>query len=121
MTTVSDMRTGRRQRARRIGTVAALMGFLATAPAFAADVLPLLTAKRCNACHDSVVTLLGPPYAAIAVRHRSNNEDMVEVLARKIVLGGGGNWGVVPMVPNEHVSMDEARAMARWILAIQSE
>lgn len=40
------------------------------------------------------------------------------VLARKIVLGGGGSWGLVPMVPNEHVTLDEARAMAEWILAL---
>ncbi len=34
----------------------------------------------------------------------------------KIIVGGTGNWGVVPMVPNEHVSIDEARAISRWIL-----
>jgi cytochrome c len=42
---------------------------------------------------------------------------MTEVLARKIVLGGGGNWGVVPMVPNEHVSESDARSLANWILS----
>jgi cytochrome c len=123
----SDTRTGKRRRARRIGTAAALMTLLGigvgagATPAFAADILPLLAAKRCNACHDMSATLIGPPYSAIAVRHRSNKEALVEVLARKIVLGGGGNWGVVPMVPNEHVSIDEARVMAKWILEIQAQ
>jgi len=41
---------------------------------------------------------------------------MTEVLARKIILGGGGNWGVVPMVPNEHVSATDAHSIAGWIL-----
>jgi cytochrome c len=76
--------------------------------------------KRCVACHDLTQTRIGPPFAAIALRHRANKDDMVEVLARKIVLGGGGNWGPVPMVPNEHVSLDEARAMAKWILEIKT-
>ncbi len=84
--------------------------------AFAADVAALITQKRCDACHDVTATRIGPPFVAIALRHRADKENMVEVLAHKIVLGGGGNWGVVPMVPNEHVSLDEARAMARWIL-----
>ena len=46
---------------------------------------------------------------------------MLEVLARKIVHGGGGNWGLVPMVPNEHVTLEDARAMAAWILALADE
>jgi len=78
----------------------------------------LLVEKRCNACHDASKTLIGPPYVAIATRHRGDKDEMVEVLARKIVLGGGA-WGVVPMVPNDHVTLEEARAMARWILAIR--
>lgn len=76
----------------------------------------LLVENRCVACHETDRPLIGPPYRAIAARHAAHKEIMVEVLARKIIVGGAGNWGVVPMVPNEHVSEDEALAMARWIL-----
>jgi cytochrome c len=79
----------------------------------------LLGEKRCVACHDVSRNLLGPPYKAIAARHAAQKDTMVEVLAQKIIAGGAGNWGVVPMVPNEHVSLDEARAMSRWILGLQ--
>lgn len=79
----------------------------------------LVKTKRCVACHDQSQTLIGPPYEAIAARHAANKELMVEVLAHKIIVGGAGNWGVVPMVPNEHVSLEEARAMVRWILDLQ--
>lgn len=78
----------------------------------------LLVEKRCIACHETDRPLIGPPYRAIAARHAAQKEIMVEVLARKIIIGGAGNWGAVPMVPNEHVSEDEALAMARWILAL---
>lgn len=84
--------------------------------AMGADAATLIVQRRCDACHDMTAMRIGPPYTAIALRHRADKDNMVEVLARKIVMGGGGNWGVVPMVPNEHVSLDEARAMARWIL-----
>ena len=30
--------------------------------------------------------------------------------------GEAGNWGVVPMVPSEHVSPEETRAIAAWVL-----
>lgn len=73
---------------------------------------------RCTGCHDTDRTLIGPSYKAIAARHTANKEIMADVLAQKIIVGGAGNWGVVPMVPNEHVSLDEARAISRWILSL---
>ena len=91
-------------------------------PADEADILKLFAAKRCIACHDTDEVLLGPPYRAVAARHRHADRDVtVEVLAWKIITGGAGNWGVVPMVRNEHVSIDEARAMARWILTLAQD
>lgn len=76
----------------------------------------LARASRCDSCHDAVRVLIGPPYQAIAARYANDRQVMETVLARKILVGGGGNWGVVPMVPNEHVKPDEARALARWVL-----
>ena len=78
----------------------------------------LLGQAHCDACHKLDEPSLGPPYVAIAARHAPRQDVMVEVLARKIVLGGGGNWGVVPMVPNQWVSIEDARVMAEWILSL---
>lgn len=82
--------------------------------------LPLLKENGCHACHSVDVTLLGPPYKAISLLHSANKETMREVLIQKIISGGGGNWGLVPMVPNEHVTEDEARDMVEWILELES-
>lgn len=76
----------------------------------------LVQGYRCYACHHMTEALIGPPYQAIAARHGGQKDVMTEVLARKILLGGGGSWGVVPMVPNEHVPEEDARVIARWIL-----
>ncbi|MDY6982602.1 MAG: cytochrome C [Pseudomonadota bacterium] len=94
-----------------------LLCIVFAAPAFAQDdVANLVIEKRCNACHEKNAASLGPPWQAIAARHAARKELMVDVLASKIVHGGGGNWGNVPMVPNQRVSLDEARRMAAWIL-----
>jgi cytochrome c len=74
---------------------------------------------RCYICHDADKVLIGPPLKAIAARHGMRKDVMTDVLARKIVQGGGGNWGWVPMVPNQGVSLPQARAMAEWILSIK--
>jgi cytochrome c len=79
----------------------------------------LAKASRCDSCHDAVRVLIGPPYQAIAARYANDRQVMETVLARKILVGGGGNWGVVPMVPNEHVKADDARSLARWVLEQQ--
>ncbi len=81
----------------------------------------LVEKARCYACHDKENASLGPPYRAIAARHAANKDAMIESLARKIVEGGGGTWGAVPMVPNQWVSIDEAKLMAEWILDLGGE
>jgi len=82
------------------------------------DPSKLVEQARCYICHDMEKVSIGPPFKAIAAMHAARREEMTEVLARKIVEGGGGNWGMVPMVPNQWVSIDEARGMANWILGL---
>ncbi len=82
----------------------------------------LVKQRRCYACHNATQNLIGPSYQTIAARYAAEREPaardaVVSSLAEKIIKGGGGNWGVVPMVPNEHVTAAEAERMARWILA----
>lgn len=81
----------------------------------------LLREKSCHNCHATDEPRLGPPYRAIAMRHRHRSATMREVLAQKIIHGGAGNWGVVPMVANGDISPTEARAMAGWILALPAK
>jgi len=107
--------------ARAIGsTIVCSTALLSWSAAFAQDNggEQLVKAARCDACHTMSEPLLGPPYIAIAARHAAQKDTMVDVLARKIVYGGGGNWGVVPMVPNQWVSIEDARVMAEWILSL---
>ncbi len=99
-----------------LGCVA--LGGAVTASAQAPDGEVLAGAKRCYACHDMDKVLLGPPFRAIAARHARERDVMTNVLVQKIIHGGAGNWGVVPMVPNEHVSFSEARAISEWILSL---
>lgn len=101
------------------GVLMALCASLAIGADNDSAVARLLVQKQCNACHDKSNVSIGPPYLAIASRRSAEQEQAVEVLARKIVLGGGGAWGAVPMVPNEHVTLDEARTIAQWILALK--
>lgn len=109
---------------RRVGIAGVLLvsalALLSSSAQVAGNGGELAQEKRCYACHAMSEPLIGPPYLAIAALHANADRDIiVEVLARKIIIGGAGNWGVVPMVPSEHVTSEEARTIAAWILDLQ--
>jgi cytochrome c len=81
--------------------------------------LPPLAAKQhCDECHAIQEVRIGPPFQAVAPRYATEGPVAEERLARKIINGGAGNWGNIPMVANERVSLEDARSIARWILSL---
>ena len=84
-----------------------------SAPAFAD--LQLAQAKNCMACHAVDKKLVGPSYKEVASRY-AGQKDAVDKLALKIMKGGSGVWGPVPMPANVQVSEAEAKKLAAWVL-----
>jgi cytochrome c len=74
--------------------------------------------KRCMNCHALDRKLVGP-----ALQGRGpalcRPGHAVPLLAGKIVQGGAGAWGPVPMAANPHVNADEARRLALWVLSLK--
>ena len=79
---------------------------------------PLVAKQHCDECHAIQEVRIGPPFQAVALRYSAEGPGVEERLARKIINGGAGNWGNIPMVANERVSLEDARAMAHWILSL---
>ena len=77
--------------------------------------------QHCDECHAIREARIGPPFLAVAARYATDREAAVNRLALKIVYGGAGNWGTIPMVSNERISMDDARAISRWILTLRPD
>lgn len=72
-------------------------------------------AKGCNACHGTYEIRIGPSYQIVAMRYEATLEN-VDRLAMKILFGGSGAWGTVPMISNPSIAPEEAQSLARWIL-----
>ena len=87
-------------------------------PLIPAQASPDLAKKNtCSGCHAMDRKVVGPSYKAIATRYQSQpRAQMVDALASKIRLGGGGVWGVVVMPANTKISEADARKLAEWIL-----
>jgi cytochrome c len=76
----------------------------------------LATSKNCMACHAADKKLLGPSYKDVAAKY-AGQKDAADKLALKIIKGGSGAWGAVPMPANAQVNDAEAKKLATWILA----
>lgn len=79
---------------------------------------PLAAKQHCDECHAIREIRIGPSFEAVALRYSVEGPQAQERLARKIIYGGAGNWGNIPMVANERVSLEDARAIAHWILSL---
>lgn len=89
------------------------IGSLAAAPAFAnAD---LAQKKNCMACHSVDQKVLGPSFKDVAAKYAGDKEAAGK-LATKIIKGGSGAWGQIPMPANPQVSEAEAKQLVTWIL-----
>ena len=85
-----------------------------SAPALADQALA--TAKNCMACHAVDKKLVGPAYKDVAAKY-AGQKDAVDKLAVKILKGGSGVWGPVPMPANAQVNEAEAKKLAAWVLS----
>jgi len=95
--------------------IAAVATFLATSTPALAD-MALATTKNCMACHAVEKKLVGPSYKDIAAKY-AGQADAVDKLSGKVIKGGAGVWGPVPMPANAQVSEADAKKLVAWILA----
>jgi cytochrome c len=77
----------------------------------------LLAKANCKACHLVEGRLVGPGFAQIAAKYRTD-ADAPERLAKKIVSGGGGVWGEASMPPNALVSEADAASILQYVLSL---
>jgi cytochrome c len=75
----------------------------------------LAKAKNCMACHAVANKLVGPAYKEVAKKY-AGDKSAADKLAAKIIKGGSGVWGAVPMPANPQVNEAEAKKLAAWVL-----
>ncbi|MCZ8077025.1 MAG: c-type cytochrome [Paucibacter sp.] len=95
--------------------ILAALATAAAAPAAFANA-ELAQKKNCMACHAVDKKLVGPAYKDVAAKY-AKDKDAATKLAEKIVKGGSGVWGPVPMPANTQVSAAEAKQLATWVLS----
>jgi len=78
--------------------------------------LALIEGADCLTCHKMDTKLVGPSYQDVAGKY---TEADVAQLATKIIEGGKGVWGEIPMTPHAGMSPENAKKMVEYILTLK--
>ena len=72
----------------------------------------------CTGCHQVDSKLIGPAYADVAAKYE-NTEANVTMLAQKVIAGGVGVWGEIPMAAHPNLTEEDATDMVRYVLLLR--
>ncbi|WP_129716257.1 c-type cytochrome [Pedobacter sp. SYP-B3415] len=78
----------------------------------------LIAKSDCIGCHNKTQKVIGPSYQDVAAKYEANDKNIND-LAGKIIKGGKGVWGEIPMTPHPTVSQDDAKEMVKYILSLK--
>ena len=94
-----------------------LVSYLQISHAASENQSAFLIAKKnaCLGCHATNKTIVGPSFEAIALKYK-NNPNAQSFLKNKILKGGAGSWGVVPMPANAKLNDVDLSLLTSWIL-----
>ncbi len=91
--------------------------FSATVQANNDDAKAYAIAKQnaCLGCHAINKKVVGPSFQDVAKKY-ANNSEANSFLKNKILKGGSGSWGVVPMPGDSKLNDQDLSLMVSWIL-----
>lgn len=96
--------------------IALAMTLSVAAPAMADEALA--KSKNCMSCHAIDKKVVGPAYKDVAKKY-AGDAKAADALATKVLKGGSGVWGPVPMPANAQVNDAEAKKLVAWILSLK--
>ncbi len=98
----------------------------APAPAAAVDEkgLELIGASDCTTCHrlhkEAAGASIGPSYSEVAAKYAPAADTTVDRIVKKIIAGGSGIWGTVPMTPHPALAPEDVKVMVTYILTLKN-
>ena len=80
--------------------------------------LELIGKSDCLTCHKVGEKLIGPSYKEIAEKYEQTEEN-ITMLAGKIIKGGQGVWGSIPMTAHPTITEEDAKAMVKYVFLLK--
>lgn len=80
--------------------------------------LALVAGSDCLTCHKTSEKNIGPAYKEVAAKYE-NTEANIKMLTAKVMNGGSGNWGAIPMTPHPQLKQEDVEQMIKYILLLK--
>jgi len=80
----------------------------------------LINKSDCIGCHNKVNKIIGPAYVDIAKKYPATEKN-INYLADKIIKGGTGVWGTMPMTAHSTLKPADAKLMVKYILSLKKK
>ena len=80
--------------------------------------LALIAKSDCLTCHKVNEKLIGPAYKDVANKY-AGNDTALNYLVHKVITGGKGVWGQVPMTGHPLLSESDVQQMVKYILLLK--
>jgi cytochrome c len=86
--------------------------------------LELIGASDCTTCHrlhkEAAGASIGPSYSEVAAKYAPAADTTVDRLVHKIITGGTGVWGTIPMTPHPALAPADVKVMVTYILSLKN-
>jgi cytochrome c len=82
--------------------------------------IALIATNDCLTCHKVDEAVTGPAYRDVANKYTADDAT-INMLADKVIKGGTGVWGSVPMTPHAALSVDDAKQMVKYVLLLRNK
>ncbi|HEY8659629.1 MAG TPA: ThuA domain-containing protein [Hanamia sp.] len=80
----------------------------------------LMLSLDCKGCHKVDEKSIGPAFTMVSQRYQKDPNAMT-YLAQKVIAGGSGAWGKVPMAAHPALKESDARQIISWILSLATQ
>jgi cytochrome c len=85
--------------------------------------LELIAGSDCTTCHRlnqaSSGSNIGPAYDQVAAKYSPAADSTVDRIVKKVISGGSGIWGTVPMTPHPQLKTEDVKTMVTYILSLK--
>lgn len=79
----------------------------------------LMLKSDCKVCHQVNAKSIGPSFTEVSARYQKNTQ-AIPYLVAKIIKGGAGAWGEVPMPAHAGMEESDVRKIAEWVMSLSN-
>lgn len=80
--------------------------------------LELIGKSDCLTCHKVNEAATGPAYSLVAAKYADNPTGQ-DSLVNKIIKGGSGSWGAIPMPPHPTLAPEDVKKMVAYVMSLK--